>query len=864
MNTAFARARDFFVGLYNRLPQGHWKRLALLAAIGPLLVVLYVLALIPFTPSIVDIRKAKSEQPTIVMSADGKELATFKRANRDWVKLADISPNVITALVATEDRRFYEHHGMDFKRTASAALHTFTGDREGGSTITQQLARNLYPEDIGRAPTITRKIKEAITAIKIEAVYSKNEILETYLNTVPFLYNAYGIEMAARTYFDKSADQLDVLESATLIGMLKGTSYYNPVINPERATQRRNTVLGQLVKAKKLAPATYETLKVRPLKIDFERQNEPLGPAPHLSQQLRRWLIEWADRKGYNIYSDGLVVRTTIDSRVQDMANKAMTRQLDALQTLADARRSAWTREMMLSFLRETREYKAAREGGQTDADAIRQLQADAGFMQTLREDKTRLQGGFLALDPRNGEVRAWVGSRDFAQDQFDHVYQARRQPGSTFKPFVYGAAFENGARATDTFVDQAVEIPIDKGVMWRPSDGTPPSGRTMTMREGLAFSKNTITAQVMQKVGPQRVAGLARAMGVRQSKLDQVMSLALGTSPVTLKEMVASYGTIANGGSYIEPMVVTRVENRKGAVLEQFRPAAGEPALSGPAALTLLDAMRGVIDIGTGMAIRQRFGIQADVAGKTGTTQDNTDGWFILMHPNLVAGAWVGFNDNRVTMGDAWGQGARSALPIVGEVFQQALKTRLIDPNVRFAAPPQDSGGLDALGKMNDWFHGLFEQPRQEQAAPPAPEVVAPDVAQGRTVIGPSSPDPSSSPTLPQGMGRIEMQREPPVDSRPNAPAGSATQPPEVRAVPQPQALERAARTDGPFVVGGPWIGGGGPSLGPAPPQQEERRDPVASDASVPVQSARGSPSVRFEPAEGAGQPIQPGQPAQ
>ena len=775
MNAALVRSRDFLAGFYNRLPEGKWLRAGMLLALIPLCALLYVLALVPFTPSIGDVRKSKSEQPTVVMSLDGKELALFKRANRDWVKLADISPNVVAALIATEDRRFYGHHGMDFKRTAGAALHTVTGEREGGSTLTQQLARNLYPEEIGRAPTLTRKIKEAITALKIEAVYSKQEILETYLNTVPFLYNAYGIEMAARTYFDKSADALDVLESATLIGMLKGTSYYNPVINPERATQRRNTVLSQMVKAGKLTPVSYEALRKRPLKIDFERQAEQLGPAPHLSQQLRRWLIEWADRKGYNIYSDGLVVRTTIDSRVQDMANKAMTRQLDLLQALADARRGTWTRAIMLSFVRESRDYKARLEAGDSDDVAVKYVLADTSFMQALKADKTRLQGGFLALDPRNGEVRAWVGSRDFAQDQFDHVYQARRQPGSTFKPFVYGAAFEAGARTTDTFVDQAVEIPIDKGVTWRPSDGTPPSGRDMTLREGLAYSKNTITAQVMQKVGPQRVAALARAMGVRQSKLDPVMSLALGTSPVTLKEMVTSYGTIANGGNYIEPMVVLQIENRKGAVLERFRPAAAEPALPGPAALTLLDAMRGVVDVGTGMAIRSRYGIQADVAGKTGTTQNNTDGWFILMHPTLVAGAWVGFNDNRVTMGDGWGPGARSALPIVGEVLQQSLKIRVIDPTIRFAAPTQEPGALDPLmGRVNDWFHGLFDAPREpDQAAQPAPDALRPDLAQR-----PGSGTPAFEPATAQAPAltefqSIDMQREPPQDRGPNAADG-------------------------------------------------------------------------------------------
>src|SRR5450830_407140 len=436
-----------------------------LAAV-PALLLLYLLALIPFTPGISDIRKAKLEQPAQVLSGDGKPLAEFKWANRNWVPLDQIAPSVVSALIATEDHRFYQHHGLDWRRTASAALHTFSGNRQGGSTITQQLARNLFPEEVGRAPTLTRKIKEAITALKIEAVYTKKEILETYLNTVPFLYNAYGIEMAARTYFDKSADTLDVLESATLIGMLKGTSYYNPVLNPERSVERRNLVLGQMVKHQKLATAKLDSLKKGPLKVEFERQTEPLGPAPHFTQQLRRWLIEWADRNDYNIYADGLVVRTTIDSRLQNLANQAVKRQADRLQGVADAewgQRSGWgaKKDLVHAFVRESREYKAAKDSGLTDQQALKQVQADPALMRTLRQDKTRLQAGFLALDPRNGHVMAWVGSRGFDQDQFDHVQQARRQPGSTFKPFVYGVAFRQGFGPDDTLVDEAVEIAV-------------------------------------------------------------------------------------------------------------------------------------------------------------------------------------------------------------------------------------------------------------------------------------------------------------------------------------------------------------------------------------------------------------------
>jgi len=697
-----------------------------LAAV-PALFLLYVLALIPFTPGISDIRKAKLEQPAQVLSADGKLLTEFKWANRSWMPLDQIAPSVVTALIATEDHRFYQHHGLDWRRTAAAALSTFSGELQGGSTLTQQLARNLYPEEIGRAPTLNRKLKEAITALKIEALYTKPEILETYLNTVPFLYNAVGIEMAARTYFDKSAAQLDLLESATLVGMLKGTSYYNPVLNPERAEQRRNTVLAQMVKRDKLDAAKFETLKKRPLRVEFERQLEPMGPAPHFAQQLRKWLIDWADRNDYNIYTDGLVVHTTLDARLQQVANQAVARQGRQLQGVADAAwrlRTVWGErsELVQAFVRETPEYRRAMSSGLTAKEALKKLMADTTFMRTLREQKTRVQAGFLALDPRSGQIRAWVGSRDFEQDPFDHVQQARRQPGSTFKPFVYGAAFEKGASPDDTFIDQAVEIPLAGGEVWRPADDAPPSGRPLSLRDGLAYSKNTITAQLMQTVGPDRVAKLARAMGVRQSKLDLVPSLALGTSPVTLREMISAYATIANGGGYLEPVLVTRIENRQGKVLAEFQPASAEPALSAQANYTLLDALRGVIDKGTGAAIRNRYGIRADLAGKTGTTQDNTDGWFILMHPQLVAGAWVGFNDGRVTLrSDYWGQGAHSALPIVGDFTSQALRARLIDPRVRFLEPKDTSLLGPLMGGLGDWVRSLFS-PTPVPVKPPEP----------------------------------------------------------------------------------------------------------------------------------------------
>ncbi len=675
------------------------RRAVLLALIlPPLSVLAYIALLIPFTPAISDIRKATSETPAQIVSADGQTLTEFKRTNREWVTLDQISPAVIDALIATEDHRFYQHHGLDWRRLGASVFYTLSGDRQGGSTITQQLARNLYPDEIGRAPTLTRKLKEAITALKIEAVHSKHDILETYLNTVPFLYNAFGIEMAARTYFDTSAQELTLLQGATLVGMLKGNSYYNPVLNPERARERRNVVLAQMARQAKIDPAQLKALQKKPLGIDFERQPEALGIAPHFAQHLRKWLIDWADRHDYNLYLDGLVVHTTLDTRLQEQAIAAVRRQTQQLQKIADetwSSASAWHPEhpQVRAFIRESSSWRKAVEAGEDPEAALRRLQSDKSFMRQLREEKIRLQAGFLALDPKTGQIKAWVGSRDFDQDAFDHVQQARRQPGSIFKAFVYGEAFRQGMKPTDTLLDQALEIRVGDSEVWSPTDGKPPSGRAMTLRTGITYSKNTIAAQLMMQLGIDHVIALAQKMGVRQSKLEKVPSLALGTSPVTLLEMVAAYGTIANEGGYLAPVFVTRITDRKGRILEDFAPAQPEIALEQPVAYTLLDVMRSVIDRGTGSDIRSRYGIYADVAGKSGTTQDNADGWFILMHPQLVAGAWVGFNDSRITLrSDYWGMGSRSALPIVGDFFRSALRNKQLDEKARFGTAEQQA----------------------------------------------------------------------------------------------------------------------------------------------------------------------------
>lgn len=710
------------------------KVLAAFAAFGLALLCAYTVILIPFTPSISDIQKAKIDQPAVLVSADGKRLATLKPMNREWVRLNQISPHVVNALIATEDHRFYKHFGIDLFRTATGMLRAFIGDPEGGSTLTQQLARNLYPEEVGRKRTITRKIKETITAIKIEYAYTKREILETYLNTIPFLYNAFGIEMAARTYFDKPAQKLNVLESATLIAMLKGTSYYNPVLNPERAMARRNVVLAQMVKRGVLSEEDFDRLKTRPIRLDFERQPDATGPVPHLAMHIRKWLIDWADRNDLNIYSDGLIVHTTIDSRLQAVANGAVNRQMEALQAVADVEwgmsggrllstsASAYVdqrrrvqpfayfwrtkSDLVDTFIRESASYKSSVDRGVSPQAALAELKGNREFMAKLRAEKTRLQAGFVAVDPASGHIKAWVGSRDFKTDQFDHVAQARRQPGSTFKPFVYGAALEQGMSPDKLFIDRAVEIPLPDGTVWRPADQSEPTGQRMTARDGLIYSKNTITAQVMQEVGPKKTAELAQRMGVNKSKLEEVPSLALGTSPVTPLEMVAAYSTLASGGQYRQPIFITRITDRNGNVLARFE-FESQRVMSDKTVENLINMMRDAVDRGTGQAIRAQFGLRADVAGKTGTTQKNTDGWFILMHPRLVAGSWVGFNDPRITMrSNYWGEGGHNAVLVVGDFFRHVLDARFIDGGVQFPyARPRDSILEPYLDAAKDWF---------------------------------------------------------------------------------------------------------------------------------------------------------------
>jgi penicillin-binding protein 1A len=677
----------------------------------------YLVSLRDELPPLTEIENPNFQFATIAYTADGVELARYARQNRAWVSYADISPHAINALIATEDHRFYDHWGIDLFRTASIPFHVLLGDPQGGSTISQQLARNLYNKRIGYEVTLARKLKEWVTAVKLERRYTKEEIIEMYLNTVEFGFNAWGLEAAARTFFGKAPIDLDELESATLVGMLNGITRYNPVRNPENSRRRRNVVLGQMVKNGYLDRQFLETHREDSVRTSFQSSELTASLAPYFAEHVRGWLNRWAADNGYDVYEDGLVVYTTLDSRMQKVAEDALQAQMVCLQAVVDfewSRTSSgvwstdaceYTKEtgyepfghfwssqpgLLDQLIRESDRYRSVRRSGMAPDEATVALRTNAAFVDSLKAAKTRLEAGFVALDPHSGYVKAWVGGRDLATDWFDHVDKAARQPGSTFKPFVYTAAIDNGWSPYYTLLDDTLRYVDAAGNVWSPGNTGGMSGRMVTLREGLAQSKNTVTARLMLEVGPQEVSFIARRMGIK-SPLEEVMSLALGTSDVTLLEMATAYSTLANGGLRYEPTAVTRIEDRAGNVLYEAATAPRE-ALSEQTAYTMVDMLRGVITEGTGMRIRGQFGLtRHDLAGKTGTTQESADGWFMMMHPDLVMGSWVGFNDRRFTFRtDWWGQGAHTALLIVGDFFRALidLEDTPIDESARFPSP--------------------------------------------------------------------------------------------------------------------------------------------------------------------------------
>ena len=729
----------------------------------------------PQLPSLEQIENPKNLLATVVYTADDQELARYYQdENRTWVPLDSISVHAVDALLATEDRRFYDHWGVD-AIALGAIVKDFvaSGDARGASTVTMQLARNLYREDVNFVigeKSVIRKIKEILTAIRIERIYTKGEILEAYFNTVPFLYNAYGIQSASETYFAKDAVNLDPGEAATLVGMLAANNTYDPARGREEGAvefesvnqasiDRRNVVLFNMRNEGVLPQEDYERITASPIRLTFSPYSHEDNLAPHFAEVLRLWVKDWADTNGngvadkylsdedfrerfpdlvngedlirdeYDPYQDGLIIRTTIDSRMQALAAEAVDEQMDILQSRVDRSWGSssnpfgywWSRNTSIvnEYIADTEPYQERVRGGMDREDAIRELRADGAYMDSLKAVRTRVEAGLVAMDPKSGQVKAWVGGRNYVEDQYDHVGTARRQPGSTFKLFAYTTAFAEGY-SSSSYVS---------GGPFKWGDWTPKNsgggGGYMTLKSAMAGSVNTAAARITKHFGPEKIKETAQAMGIR-SEIEPVRSIALGVGSVTVLEMAAAYSTVASGGIYHGPsleeeppsdpavpphivLAVQQIEDRYGNVIEDFTPA-GREVLNPSTAYTAFDAARDVVRGGTARTLGGRFPAtrRLDLAGKTGTTQDNGDGWFALMHPDLVVVSWTGFNDIRIKYRNtAIGQGARTGLPNVGAFIQklQQDSTVALDPDRKFEKPENYSAGRSArIGRASFW----------------------------------------------------------------------------------------------------------------------------------------------------------------
>jgi penicillin-binding protein 1A len=692
-----------------------WPRVSVFGIIGAggAALFLYVFALLIYRgafgalPSYEELRDIRNSTASEVYSADGAVLGRYFIENRVNASLEEIPQSMINALIATEDARFAQHRGIDVRallRVVFKSILLSDASSGGGSTLSQQLSKNLFPrKNYGRFSMIVNKFKEMFIARRLEKLYSKEELLSLYLNTVPFSDNIYGVKVAAHRFFGKKPDQLKVEEAALLIGTLKGPGLYHPVKHPERALERRNVVLRQMQKYGYLSQEEADILSKRPVRLNYSVDSQSEGLATYFREHLRQELVEIVakyrkpDGTPYNLYQDGLRIYTTIDSRLQRYAEQAMQGHMPQLQAAFDRewrRGNPWGNEqVLLAAVRNTPRYKNRREEGYSEKEILEEFrepvpmklfswqEADPEEVTISPLDSVKhylrlLNMGFLAIDPRTGAVKTWVGGIDFRHIQYDHV-KSRRQVGSTFKPIVYAAALESGIDPCQLFPNELRTYPEYED--WTPENSDGEYGGYYSMEGALTKSVNTVSVQLIMETGTDAVRDLARNMGI-DNRLPNVPSLALGTAEASLQEMVQVFATLANGGVRPELHYLDRIETAEGKVLVRFQPPrAYMRALSPESADQMVQMLRSVVNDGTASRLRWRYGLSdVDLAGKTGTTQNQSDGWFIGITPRLVAGAWVGAESPSVHFRSlAMGQGANTALPIFGDFLRRAYRNR-------------------------------------------------------------------------------------------------------------------------------------------------------------------------------------------
>lgn len=620
-------------------------------------------------PSLQQLDDPRPDFSSKVYSADSVLIGQYSTINRSRVSYEELPPYLIKALIASEDRKFYRHRGIDVDRIIKATVKNIMSlrIREGASTITQQVARNLY---LNHEQTYTRKIREAITALQIERRYSKEEILELYFNLAFFGNNVYGVTTAAERYFEKSVSDLNLMDSALLIGILPNPTVYDPYVHPDRAMTRRNIVLNSMAAMDFIPSDVASRASVLPVELTDITSHPDSDLAPHFVEFVRRQLSDLAVQYGFDIYRDGLTIHTTLDSRMQRHANRIVSGHMTAYQRTFD-RRWSWDtpeRQVILrsALEREVRNHPSFRNA---DSDGKREtararLLTDEKFITGVKERLQTVQTGFVAIDPSTGTIKAMVGGSDPLRNRYglNHVTQIRRQPGSAFKPFIYTVAIDNGYPPSYRLPNDPVTITTRDGSLWQPTNVDGTFGGDISLREGLAFSVNLIAVRTMMDLAPvESVVQYAHRMGI-SSYLHSYESLSLGTAEVSPLELTSAYGVYAANGIYAKPTAITRIEDSDGNIIVSFE-SERKQVLKPETAFIMTDMLRDVIEYGTGSGAAELVDFPA--AGKTGTTQGYADGWFIGYTPDIVAGVWVGFDDRRITLGGADGQGARSALPI-------------------------------------------------------------------------------------------------------------------------------------------------------------------------------------------------------
>jgi len=645
----------------------------------------------------------KEPVATEVYSKDNKLLGRFYTQNRSTIKFKDISPNLINALVATEDVRFYEHRGIDELALLRVVFKTFfMVDRSsgGGSTLSQQVAKNIFGrKNYGPLTIPVSKIRESIIAYRLEKLYSKDEILTLYLNTVPFGENTFGIETAAERFFSVSPSKLTIPQAATLVGMLKANNYYNPRTNPERSLQRRNTVIHQMAKYRFISNEDAEKFSRAPLGVKYNYLVYNTGLGAYFRELIRPQLEEWCEKNvkedgsPYNLYTDGLKIITTIDSRMQRYAEMSVQERMRELQATFEKHwdgKSPWGKNtaILQRAMHRSERYKKMKEAGKSSADINTAFKTPVDMklfswdgekrvtmspMDSIKYVLNILHCGFIALEPKTGDVKAWIGGDDFRYFQFDHVLSPR-QVGSAFKPIVYASALQNGLSPDKYYPNEQISYPEYQN--WAPGNSDDEYGGYYSMEGALCKSVNTVAVQVLMETGIGKTVHLAKSMGIT-ADLPEVPSIALGVSNISLLQLATAYSCLDNSGRRIEPNYLIRIEDANGKVLKEFpRNDDHEEVLSPETASIITHFLKSVVNEGTGYDIRSKYNVEGDFAGKTGTTQNYADGWFMGYTPDLVTGCWVGGEEPSIHFRNInLGRGGYTALPIVGKFFNKLYR---------------------------------------------------------------------------------------------------------------------------------------------------------------------------------------------